>query len=154
MPQTLEALERQRTKLYEHLKAVGDFRPGTISVNFRKCGKTNCACVRKGHKGHGPQYLWNTTAGGQSRAQSLRMGAELEKVRKELAAHRAFLGLCRQLVGPVSGIRNPSATDCQAPKKTLSLCSSVPSLLRSHTLLSRRCNLNCGIWVDWCSTEQ
>jgi hypothetical protein len=98
MPQTLEALERQRTKLYEQLKAVGDFRPGTISVNFRKCGKTNCACARKGHKGHGPQYLWNTTAGGQSRAQNLRMGAELEKVRKELAAHRVFLGLCQQLV--------------------------------------------------------
>ena len=98
MPQTLEALERQRTKLYEQLKAVGDFRPGTISVNFRKCGKTNCACARKGHKGHGPQYLWNTTQGGQSRAQNLRMGAELEKVRKELAADRVFLGVCEQLV--------------------------------------------------------
>ncbi len=98
MPQTLEALERQRTKLYEQLQAVGDFRPGTISVNFRKCGKKNCACARKGHAGHGPQYLWNTTQGGQSRAQNLRMGAELEKVRKELAAHRIFLGLCQQLV--------------------------------------------------------
>lgn len=98
MPETLEALERQRTKLYEQLQMLGDFRPGIISVNFRKCGKTNCACARKGHKGHGPQYLWNTTQRGQSRAQNLRMGAELEKVRKELAAHRVFLGLCQQLV--------------------------------------------------------
>jgi hypothetical protein len=54
MPETLEALERQRTKLHEQLQTLGDFRPGTISVNFRKCGKTNCACARKGHKGHGP----------------------------------------------------------------------------------------------------
>jgi len=98
MPETLEALERHRTKLYEQLKTVGDFRPGTISVNFRKCGKNNCACAGKGHPGHGPQYLWNTTQRGQSRAQNLRMGPALEKVRKELAAHKIFLGLCQQLV--------------------------------------------------------
>lgn len=98
MPETLEALELERTKLYQRLQAVGDFRPGTISVNFRKCGKANCACARKGHAGHGPQYLWNTTQRGQSRAQNLHMGPELEKVRKELATHRIFLGLCHQLV--------------------------------------------------------
>src|SRR6266545_856978 len=98
MPQTLEALERQRTKLYQQLQTVGDFRPGTISVNFRKCGKKNCACARAGHPGHGPQYLWNTTQRGQSRAQNLHMGAELEKVRKELENHTIFLGLCQQLV--------------------------------------------------------
>jgi len=98
MPETLEALELERTKLYEQLKAVGDFRPGTISVNFRKCGKNNCACARKGHGGHGPQYLWNTTQRGQSRAQNLHLGAELEKVRKELENHSIFLRLCQQLV--------------------------------------------------------
>jgi hypothetical protein len=54
MPETLEALELERTKLYQQLQAVGDFRPGIISVNFRKCGKKNCACARKGHPGHGP----------------------------------------------------------------------------------------------------
>ena len=98
MKETLEALERQRTKLYEQLQALGDFRPGTISVNFRKCGKNNCACARKGHGGHGPQYLWNTTQRGQSRAQNLHMGAQLEKVRKELENHRIFLRLCQELV--------------------------------------------------------
>lgn len=98
MKETLEALELQRIKLHQQLKAVGDFRPGTISVNFRKCGKKNCACARAGHAGHGPQYLWNTTQRGQSRAQNLRMGAELEKVRKELENHTIFLGLCQELV--------------------------------------------------------
>jgi hypothetical protein len=98
MPETLEALELERTKLYQQLQAVGDFRPGIISVNFRKCGKKNCACARKGHAGHGPQYLWNTTQRGQSRAQNLHMGAQLEKVRKELENHSIFLRLCQQLV--------------------------------------------------------
>jgi len=97
MQETLEALELERTKLYQQLQALGDFRPGIISVNFRKCGKQNCACARAGHAGHGPQYLWNTTQGGQSRAQNLRMGPELAKVRKELENHRSFVRLCQQL---------------------------------------------------------
>ena len=48
----------------------------------------------------------------------------------------------------MSGSRSPPAIDCQAPKKTLNLRSSVPSLLQSHTLLSQRCNLNCGIRAE------
>ena len=98
MKETLETLELERTQLYEQLQALGDFRPGIISVNFRKCGKKNCACARPGHVGHGPQYLWNTTQRGQSLAQNLRMGAELEKVRQELENHHMFLRLCQQLV--------------------------------------------------------
>ena len=98
MKETLETLELERTRLYEQLQALGDFRPGIVSVNFRKCGKHNCACARRGHPGHGPQYLWNTTQGGQSRAQNLHMGAELEKVRKELENHRIFVRLCQQLL--------------------------------------------------------
>ena len=98
MKETLETLELERTQLYQQLQALGDFRPGIISVNFRKCGKKNCACARPGHAGHGPQYLWNTTQRGQSRAQNLHMGAELEKVRKELENHRIFVRLCQQLV--------------------------------------------------------
>src|SRR5437762_8552225 len=83
MSTALERLERRRNALYQRLQALGDFRPGTISVNFRKCGKKRCACARPTHPGHGPQYLWNTTSGGQSRAQNLRLGPELEKRSEE-----------------------------------------------------------------------
>lgn len=98
MTETLEAIEQRRTELYRRMQALGDFRPGTISVNFRKCGKKNCACAQPGHPAHGPQYLWNTTSGGRSRAQNLRLGPELEKAQKELQNHKMFLGLCRELV--------------------------------------------------------
>ena len=98
MPDSLEDLERRRSSLYAQMHALGDFRPGTISVNFRKCGKKNCACGQPGHRGHGPQYLWNTTSGGRSRAQNLRLGPELERVRQELENHQEFLRLSRELV--------------------------------------------------------
>jgi len=98
MTNSIEELEQRRTALYQQMQALGDFRPGTISVNFRKCGKKGCACAQRGHPGHGPQYLWNTTSRGKSRAQNLRLGPELEKARKELENHKTFLHLCRELV--------------------------------------------------------
>jgi len=98
MTDTLEELELRRTSLYQQMQALGDFRPGTISVNFRKCGKQGCACAQPGHTGHGPQYLWNTTQGGQSRAQNLRLGPQLEKAHQEIENHQIFLRLCRELV--------------------------------------------------------
>ncbi|MBM3803442.1 MAG: hypothetical protein FJW26_14170 [Acidimicrobiia bacterium] len=58
---TLQELEQHRRALYQQLQDVGDFRPGTISANYRRCGKSGCACAQSGHPGHGPQYLWNTT---------------------------------------------------------------------------------------------
>ncbi len=126
MVDTLETLEERRTALLDRLQGLGDFRPGTISVNFRKCGRKNCACARPGHDGHGPQYLWNTTSGGSSRAQNLRLGPELEKARKELENHEVFVRLCRELVEvnekicrlrPVSEIRDEK--ELEALKKKL-----------------------------------
>ena len=91
MKETLEELEERRKKLYRELGELGDFRRGTISVNFRKCGKAYCACAKPGHPGHGPQYLWNATIAGKSRAENLRLGPELEKVEREVANYQRLV---------------------------------------------------------------
>jgi len=98
MPESLAVLEDLRRQLYQQLGTIGDFRPGMISVNYRKCGRANCRCATPGEAGHGPQYLWNTTQQGKSRAQNLRLGPELEKVEQEVANYRRFLELCAELV--------------------------------------------------------
>ena len=98
MKETLEGLEERRRQLYGQIAEAGDFRRGIISVNYRKCGKPNCACARRGHPGHGPQYLWNTTVGGKSRAANLPLGPELEKVQQEIDNHRRFVELTKELV--------------------------------------------------------
>ena len=82
--QSLQDLELRRKNLFRQMEDLGDFRRGTISVNYRKCGKSNCACARKGHPGHGPQYLWNVSVGGQTQARNLPVGPELEKVEREV----------------------------------------------------------------------
>ena len=98
MEPSLESLEARRKLLYRELEAVGDFRRGTVSVNFRKCGKSNCACAQKDHPGHGPQYLWNASVGGKTKARNLPLGPELEKVEKEVARYREFDRLCQELI--------------------------------------------------------
>jgi hypothetical protein len=98
LKETLEELEEQRRQLYRRIAEVGDFRRGIISVNYRKCGKPNCACARRRHPGHGPQYLWNTTVGGKSRAANLRLGPELEKVQQEIDNYRRFVEQTKELV--------------------------------------------------------
>ena len=98
MSDELEALEARRKQLYSELEQLGDFRPGLISVNYRKCGKKNCACARRGHAGHGPQYLWNSTFGGKSAAENLPLGPRLEKATKEIATYQRFLQLTKEIV--------------------------------------------------------
>jgi hypothetical protein len=98
MEDTLEGMEKRRKELYEKVEALGDFRRGTISVNYRKCGKKKCVCTKPGHPGHGPQYLWNTTIKGKSYAKNLRLGPELEKYMKETGNYRSFLELSEELV--------------------------------------------------------
>ena len=94
----LEKLEIKRDSIHGKLATLGDFKRGTISVNYRKCGKKNCACAKPGHPGHGPQYLWTTTIKGKSYAKNLKLGPELQKDLAETDNYRVFLELCEELV--------------------------------------------------------
>src|SRR4030095_14656061 len=98
MEKTLEALEFRRMKLLHQLAELGDFRPGSISVNYRKCGKKNCVCAQPAHRGHGPQYLWSATVKGKSVAKNLRLGPELEKARQQSENYQSFLQLTKELI--------------------------------------------------------
>lgn len=98
MNETLLSLERKRELLYKQLQETGDFRRGTVSVLYRKCGKKNCVCAQEGHTGHGPQYLWNATIKGKSYAKNLKLGPEMEKYLEEISNHQLFLKLCDEIV--------------------------------------------------------
>lgn len=98
MEETIESLAKKREDLYQQLKETGDFRRGIISVIYRKCGKSNCACAKEGHPGHGPQHIWNTTIKGKSYAKSLKLGLEMQKYLDEIANHQKFLKLCQEIV--------------------------------------------------------
>lgn len=98
MVETLANLESKREQLYRKLMETGDFRRGTISVTYRKCGKKNCACAKEGHPGHGPLYLWNATIGGKSVAKNLKLGVEMDKYREETSNYKKSLLIFEELV--------------------------------------------------------
>jgi len=95
--QPLDELERRRAELYARLAGTGDFRPGSVSETWRRCGRPNCACAQPDHPGHGPRYLWTRSAGGRTRTRQLAT-AELDKVRREIANYRRFVAVTEQIV--------------------------------------------------------
>ena len=96
---SLPELEAERERLFAQLSAVGDFRRGSVTVteNYRKCGKPNCACAQPDHLGHGPRFLWaRTVRGRKTRGRQLAV-EEVAKVRRELEAYRGFAALTEQI---------------------------------------------------------
>jgi hypothetical protein len=94
---SLAELEAERDRLYAQLAAVGDFRRGSVSENYRRCGKPNCACARPGHRGHGPRFLWTRTARGRGTVGRQLAAGEVEKVRREVGRHGEFAAVSEQI---------------------------------------------------------
>jgi hypothetical protein len=95
---SLPELEAERDRLYAQLSAIGDFRRGSVSVNYRKCGKPNCACAATDHPGHGPRFLWTRSEGRRKRVGRQLAAAEVGKVRRELARHAEFTVLSERVI--------------------------------------------------------
>ena len=115
---SLPELEAERDRLYAQLSMVGDFRRGSVTENWRRCGKPNCACAAPGHPGHGPRFLWTRAARGRGTVGRQLAAAEVEKARREVARHAEFTAAVEQIAEvnekicearPVAGTDVPSA---------------------------------------------
>ncbi|MGI8450118.1 MAG: DUF6788 family protein [Streptosporangiaceae bacterium] len=94
----LAELEARRAWLFGRLAAVGDFRRGSISENWRRCGKAGCRrCAEPGSRGHGPRWLWTKTVAGRGTVGRQLAPGEVEKVRGELAAYQEFVALAGEI---------------------------------------------------------
>ena len=94
---SLPELEAERDRLYAQLAAVGDFRRGSVSENYRRCGKPNCACAQPDHPRHGPRFVWTRSAGRRKTIGRQLAAAEVEKVRGEVARHGQFTAISDQI---------------------------------------------------------
>lgn len=57
--QSIETLHSKKKQILQSISELGDFRQGSLSARYRKCGKPYCHCAKEGSKGHGP--LWMVT---------------------------------------------------------------------------------------------
>jgi hypothetical protein len=117
---SLPELVAERDRLLSLLASLGDFRRGSVSENYRKCGKPNCACAAPGHPGHGPRFLWTRSAGRRKTVGRQLAAAEVAKVRREVARHAEFTAAVEQVIEvnekicearPVPGTDAPSVPE-------------------------------------------
>lgn len=98
MELTIEELERRRQGLFNRLIGLEEFRRGTISINYTRCGKAGCWCSGEKEKGHGPKYIWSTKVNGKTISKSLKLGPEAEKYLAETERYKKFIGICDELI--------------------------------------------------------
>jgi hypothetical protein len=96
--QLLAELEARRARLFVRLAAVGDFRRGSVSENWRRCGKPSCRrCAEPGSRGHGPRWLWTRTVPGRGTIGRQLRAEEMGKVRAELENYQQFAALAEEI---------------------------------------------------------
>lgn len=98
MPDTLDALQAERSKLLEEFLRLGDLRPGSITAVVRRCGKPSCHCAKPNDAGHDPQFRLTRRVGGKSVTESFPNPAALRKAQEEVAEFHHFQKLGEDLV--------------------------------------------------------
>lgn len=98
MPDSLAELLAERQSLFQELLTLGDFRPGSITAMYGKCGKSGCRCRRPNHPGHGPNYRLTYKVEGKTVTETFPTSAAQAKAEREVAAFRRFQQLTRELV--------------------------------------------------------
>jgi hypothetical protein len=125
MPDSIDALQTQRSKLLQEFLSLGDLRPGSITVGpRRRCGKPTCHCAQPNDPGHNPQLRLTRKAEGKSVTESFPNPATLRKAQQEVAEFHRFEKLSAQLVAVNEKIckLRPAAEPegwTEAEKKTL-----------------------------------
>lgn len=95
---TLERLESKRERLKNELFQVGDMRPGSLVGRFRKCGKASCHCAQPASEAHGPSWSLTRAVEGKTVTKVIPPGSAVEQTKAQIAAHRRFRKLVRELI--------------------------------------------------------
>jgi hypothetical protein len=98
MPDSLPALETERSQILRQIGDLGDLRPGSICAIARRCGKPTCHCAKPNDPGHDPQLRLTRTVNGKTVAESFATPAAFQKAQTEVHEYRRFQKLCAELV--------------------------------------------------------
>jgi len=98
MPTDLAALQRRRAELLDQLTHLRPFRPGSISLLLRPCGKPGCRCAQPDDPGHGPNMRLTYKLAGKTYSESLPTPAAVRKAEREIAEYRKFQLLSHEFV--------------------------------------------------------
>jgi hypothetical protein len=98
LPDTLAALEQQRSSILTQILELGDFRSGSITAISGRCGKPNCRCQQPNQPGHGPNFRLTRKINGKSVSETFSSAVELRKAQCEVEAFHRFRLLSQELL--------------------------------------------------------
>ncbi len=98
MPDSLPALETERSQILRQISTLGDLRPGSISAVVRRCGKPTCHCAKPNDPGHDPQLRLTRKVDGKTVAESFASPAAFHKAQTEIHEYQRLQKLCADLV--------------------------------------------------------
>ena len=98
MPDSISALEAQRSRLLQEFLGLGDLRPGSITATRRLCGKPTCHCARAHDPGHDPQFRLTRKVQGKTVNESFPSPAALRKAQQEVAEFHRLQKLTDELI--------------------------------------------------------
>ena len=68
---SIETLHSKKKQILQSISELGDFRQGSLSARYRKCGKPYCHCAKEGSKGHGPLWMVTRAVDGKTVSKSV-----------------------------------------------------------------------------------
>ena len=94
---TVQRLQTKTRELKTGIAGLGDMFPGSLVERFRKCGKPNCHCAKKGAPGHGPTWVLTREVRGRTITKTIPDSA-VEQIRSEAEQYKRFRELSRDLI--------------------------------------------------------
>lgn len=98
MPESLPALEAQRTAVQQRIAQLGDMRSGCITTTGGKCGNPRCRCRQKDDPGHGPFSRLTRKIDGKTVTETFPSAVALRKAQTEIAEYHRFRELSHELL--------------------------------------------------------
>jgi hypothetical protein len=99
-PAASRGQHRRRERLLRRLPDLQKILRGSLVERYRRCGRANCHCARRGDPGHGPAYYLVVTIGPGRTAQVYVPPAQKQQVQRWLENFRT----ARQTLEEISTI--------------------------------------------------
>ncbi len=97
MGNILDTLQEQKKIILQQIDELGDFRQGSLSPRYRKCGKPYCHCAQEGSKGHGPLWMITRSIRGKTTSKAIPI-EKVDTTFKQINTFHEFQGLVREYI--------------------------------------------------------
>jgi len=98
MPDRSQFLEERIRSIKKEIAALGDLRPGAMSLQYNICGNRSCRCKAVPPAKHGPYPQVSFTWHGKSTTQFVRE-QDVEEVQQQLANYHQLRNLVDEWIG-------------------------------------------------------